>query len=84
MEEQYAINIADLTRDPIMASLLIGPVTAAHLIVRAEPNAADGHAVILECDQQRAKAILDVIRMRYDKATVRCYRQGPRGGWRRI
>jgi len=80
----FAVNVSDLTRDAIVAGFLVGPVTRAGNIVRAEPSAADGHALVLDCDDEQAQAIVDVIRMKYSKGQFRCYRQGPRGAWRRI
>jgi len=81
---QYAVNVADLTTDTIIAGFLVGPVTRAGNIVRAEPSAADGHALVLDCDDEQAAAIVDVIRMKYPKNLFRCYERGKRGAWRRI
>jgi len=80
----YAINITDLEKDDIVANFLVMPAAHSRTIVRAEPSAADGHALVLDCDDEQAAAIVDVIRMKYPKNLFRCYRQGPRGGWRRI
>ena len=81
----YAVNVADLTNRSFdkgcfnVAGMLINPVQGD--IVDAEPKQIDGHALTLNCDDERALAIIQVLRM---KANVRAYKQGPRGGWKSI
>lgn len=82
-----AINVADLTRhDPLMTSLMLSGVTPERRLVKCGPNLDDG-GVILECHDERALAIVrwfrqhDEARKRY---ATRAYRQGPRGGWRKL
>ena len=70
--DEYAINISDATKDPFMMGMMLGPVTRSRYVIEAEKT-IDGSAVVLECDTERAKAIVDVIRMKYAKHEIRCY-----------
>ena len=78
MPDQYSVNIADLTKDITLGQILISPVTPNRTIVNAEPKNFDGMAVLLECDEERAKAIIEVIRIKYRKDQLRCYRNKTR------
>lgn len=80
----YAINIADLTKDKdgVWAPFLIGPVSGQ--AVEAEKR-FDGMALTLACDEERAQAIVEVIRLKYKKHEMRCYQSKTgKGGWKRI
>lgn len=86
-EKQYAVNIADLTHfaqkktmHPV--TLLLDPVLS-HVVVHAEGRRLDGDAVILDCEPERAKAIISVIRMKIPKHMLRIY-TGAGQTWRRI
>lgn len=83
MEGHYAVNIADLTKDTILATFLLAPVIADHSIVRAEKT-FDGGAVLLRCEDEQALAIIDVVRLKYTQNLFRFYHRGKRGGWRRV
>lgn len=78
MPDQYSINIADLTKDAILGPILIAPVTPNRTIIDAEPGRMDGMAILLECDEERAKAIIDVIRIKHEKHDIRCYKNNER------
>lgn len=81
---EYAVNIADMTKEPVMANLLLGP-HASDGIVQAEPGRVDGGAMRLTCDRDQMAAIIHVIRMRHGKAAFRFYESKTgRGGWKRI
>ena len=59
-----SINVADLmTMNEMMVGMLISPVTPNHILHNKEPGRIDGMAVELECDEERAVAIVDVLRM---------------------
>lgn len=83
---QYAVNVADLTRfaqaplSPVM--LLIQPVLSRQ-IVQAERQRIDGDAAILACDEERALAIVELIRRRVPKHQLRIY-HGAGRTWRRL
>lgn len=82
----YAINVCDLLNPEmaLIAGLLLGPVTPDRQRVRVVRDSPDTEAVILQCDEARARAIVDTIRTGAEnrKLKVRCYEQGPKGGWR--
>jgi len=83
--EEYAINIYDLTRDEILAQWLIGPLVENRIVVDCEPDLIDGRAVLLECDPERAAAVVQVIRKRWPRHLLRCYcRKKGRKKWQRI
>jgi len=85
----YAVNIADLTNTPvgsdICMTMLLTPVLDRSPIWVAGRKRLDEVAMGLDCDEERAKAIADVIRLHYKKHQVRVYysRTG-KGGWKRI
>jgi len=87
MSGRIAINVADMTRDPMGAALLIGPVTKGRVLVNANPHVFDEGAVVLECDEKRARAIAQILRDQDDRQKrtyrTRVYFEGARGGWRR-
>ena len=79
-----AVNVADISvqgPDALAIGILVAPVIRGKQTVNPQPRRADGMAVILECDDERARAIVDVLR---NNLRVRAYEQGPRGGWRKI
>ena len=80
----YAINVADLTHDLILKDFMILPVCPNKKTVQIVKDRLDETAIILECDETRAKAIVDIIRSKYQKNKFRCYesRTG-NGGWKR-
>lgn len=80
---RYAVNLADLIRmPPICSAILIGPVRGEVSNINKRRVAAT--IVELACDEARAEAIAGVIRVRYNRNELRCYKRGPRGGWKRI
>ena len=70
---QYSINVMDMTKDGILSSFMIAPVIKSRTLYNAEPGRVDGTAVILECPDERSKAIIECIRMKYGKNEFRCY-----------
>ena len=81
----YAVNIADLTKDGILASCLIAPHVQRRHVVKAEgPRVLDGDALVLECGDAQAKAIIAVIRMKWSRNLLRAYTRGAKDGWRRV
>ncbi len=85
----YAVNLADLTGqlDPVIAGALIAPVAPNKVLlnnVEPEGYIADV-GLLLECDEDRAEAIVEVIRRKYQKHELRCYySKTGRGSWRRV
>lgn len=69
----YSINVMDLTKDDILSTYMIAPVIQSRQLVNVEPSRVDGHAVVLDCPEERALAIIEVIRKKYGKNKFRCY-----------
>lgn len=70
---RYSINVMDLTKDDILSTFMIAPVIQSRQIINVEPGRVDGVAVVLDCPEIRAKAIIEVIRTKYGKNEFRCY-----------
>ena len=70
---RYAVNLGDLVRpeNRIVASAMIAPVQGG--TVEVDRQRVDGVAVLLNCDDERAQAIVDVIRLKRRKHELRCY-----------
>ncbi len=83
--KEYAINVVDLIKDMFLAEWLVSPIVQNRIIVNAEEGVIDGGAIVLECDEKRAKGIVDVIRIKYHKNELRCYERNSNGKtWKRI
>ena len=83
----YAVNLADLSNTEVgrdfCLGMLLKPVLGTRP-VEAEKR-FDGHAVLLECDEERAAAIVEVARKHYKRWQLRFYRSKTgNGGWRRV
>jgi hypothetical protein len=74
----YAINLADLLAvaesDQTIFPFLIAPVVQNRLHRRIDPEHPDTEALVLECPPEQAEAIIEVIRLRYPKNRLRCYK----------
>lgn len=81
----YAVRLTDLSGidlDRRMAAMAVAPVQGE--LIEVQPEHLDaGTAVVLDCDEERAAAIVEVIRLRCDRNRVRIYRQEKKG-WKRI
>jgi len=77
----YAINVADMTKDPILSQVLIGPLVPNRIIVKAEPDRIDGGAVQLQCSEEQAENVLAVIRLKYKPHEFRVYRSKTGKRW---
>ena len=81
----YAVNIADLWKYPIAAIMLSPDVIPNMRRVKAEGEGRmDGCALLLECNEERAKAIIDVIRLNCKKHELRCYETSSYKAWKGI
>ena len=81
---RYAVNLADMMRPEltVIMNILIGPVRGE--TVETDSDRFDETAVVLECPEDRGRAIVDKIRLRYRKSQLRCYESNAeKGGWRR-
>jgi hypothetical protein len=88
MSGRIAVNVADLTRNPaFVTEVLLGPVTPSRLTVGAELDRVDGIALVLEADDARARAIVEILRVkdsRMGRYSTRAYVEGTRGGWAKL
>jgi len=73
MSKVYSVNVMDMTKDDILSTFMIAPVIRSRQIIEAEKGRIDGMAVILDCPEERARAIIGVIRSKYGKNEFRCY-----------
>jgi hypothetical protein len=84
----YAIHLADLLlvlRDEFALRTLLKPLVENQHLVEVTPGMFDGVALVLNCDDERAAAVVKVIRLRYRRDQVRCYRStSGRGSWRQV
>jgi hypothetical protein len=84
----YAIQLSDLLctgheTERMLLSWLIRPVMGQ--AVDVEPAKFDGAAVVLECDEERAAAIVAVIRAKYKRNQVRCWQsKSGAGSWKMV
>ncbi len=81
----YAVNLADLTVKgrEVVTGCLIAPVCPSRTLVSAEPGRGDGIGVLLECEDEQAQAIVEVLRLKFKPHDMRCYKR-ERGRWRRV
>lgn len=88
----YAANLADLTAHkqnpadaiPMMLLAKVLDTNAANAVECERGKAAGmGHGILFLCDDERAEAIIEVIRAKYKKHKWRFYRQMSRR-WKRI
>ena len=73
MSKVYSVNVMDMTKDDILSTFMIAPVIRSKQIIETEKGRIDGMAVILDCPEERARAIIEVIRRKYGKNEFRCY-----------
>lgn len=86
MPYHYAVNVADLTKPgaKVIATFMIAPVTPNRYTVTAEPGRLDGGAVVLECDDEHAQAIVEIIRRTWSRNALRCYHSQTGKTWKRV
>ena len=80
---QYAVNIGDMTLDKTISSILLAPLIKDRSIIKAEKT-VDGGAVRLEGTEERIKAAIAVVRMKYSKARFRFYESKTGKSWKRV
>lgn len=90
----YAFNVADLTvlkRDaPLLVNVMIAPVISQQspTLVKVGNNVDDYAVVTEDLPEERLNAIVQIIHKGMGQwrgyPQFRAYRQGPRGGWRKV
>jgi hypothetical protein len=78
----YAVNVADMTMPHNRFALqwLVGPIIPSRQVVSTGSDSNDRDAVVLECPDDQAEAICEVLRR--GGYMVRCYTRGTKGGWK--
>ena len=85
----YAINLADITNTPagrdFVLAMLLDPVLDRSCAIQIDSSRFDEMGVRLDCDEGRAEAIVDTIRIKYRKSQVRMYHSKTgNGSWKRV
>lgn len=62
----------DMVQRPYVGQL-VAPVAGARIVIEAELNRIDSSALVLDCDEERARAIIGIIRLHYRSHEQRCY-----------
>jgi hypothetical protein len=80
----YAVNVADTTRlSDAERTFLLAPVLQPRQVEKAEMGRIDGLCVVLQCDDERARAIIQLLRKKYPKHILRFYHKKI-VAWKRI
>jgi hypothetical protein len=85
----YTIHIVDLMvvqRDCYPLKLLLAGVVDAEHAVDVAQDQVGGVGLALTCDDERAQAIIQLIRLHYNRHEVRIFhsRTGSAGSWRKV
>jgi len=82
----YAINVPDLTMlqgvDKTVVEMMLAPVISRKIQMNLSGNRPDEFGVVIEADDQRSTAMIDIIRFKFP--SFRFYKRGPMDGWKRI
>lgn len=86
---RYAVNLADLLelrqRGIWAADLLALPLIQSGQVVQINRRRVAGVAVILDCDEERAAAVIAVLRKKLPRNRLRCYRSKTgAGSWKGV
>jgi hypothetical protein len=88
----YAVSIADMTKEPLISSLLFSPfIHHGEAAVPGDIFAAEGKdeyssmAAKLHCTAEEFAGLLLIVRRRYHRNEFRLYQSKTgRGGWKRV
>lgn len=71
----YAISIPDwhANQSDVGLKLLISPVVQSRKVVHCDKSQYDAMGILLDCDDLRADAIVDLIRKKYPHHKLRIY-----------
>ncbi len=79
----YAVSLPDITGNDLLRQLVAAMVMRVEgETVEVDRSRWDGIAVGLDCDDERAEAIVAVIRKHYTRDQLRCWKRGKT--WKRI
>ena len=74
----YAFNLSDWTahREDVILTMLLANVIPDRITVNVEPGSqVDGAGVIMQCDEDRAAAIVEIVHKKYHRNLMRFYRR---------
>jgi len=82
---KYAVNICDLYRfkDNFFLQLLILPVVQTGKTLQCEKS-IDSIGLSIDCDDERAQAIIELIRKKFKRYELRCYCSRCGNSWKRV
>lgn len=86
----YAVNLIDFmaNKDDVGLAIILlatGLVDKESAPVTVDKNRVDETALPLDCDDERGQAVVELIRKKYKRHELRCYRSKTgHGGWKRI
>lgn len=85
----YAINLADWHKHRLdygIQILLLAVIDDDSRVVECERRRPDGVGVVLDCDDERAAAIVTIVRQRLKKHQLRFYKNKSQSGksWKRV
>jgi hypothetical protein len=77
------LSLADIGSAEPAACMLVAPVIRERKTVEVQRGRVDGVAVVLECDDDRARAIVQVLRTKYPNWRMRAW-EGKGSTWKPI
>jgi hypothetical protein len=84
----YAVNIGDfitLAKSDAALRFVIGPLIDPSAVIEVERGRIDGFGAILDCSEERASAIIEIVRKRRKKYQFRFYQsETGEGSWVRV
>lgn len=82
----YAINLIDWAakKDDFGLVLLLRSVIDRDSRIETNPRRIDELALRLSCDEERAEAIVEIIRLKYERHQLRCYHSKTGRSWKRV
>lgn len=85
----FAINLADWQRfhDDLALRLILTPLVGDPETVQTVPcekEHLDGMGILLQCDDEAGRTVVDVIRRHYHRNVLRCYQSNTGRSWKRV
>ena len=88
---KYAVNLPDLTGQIQRSSseaaglrVMLLPVIDRSKLINCKPGQFDGVGLEFTCSNEQSVAIMALIRKKYQRHELRCYRSKTGNGWERI
>lgn len=84
----YAVNVGDfitLAENDAALRFVIGPLIDPSAVIEAERGRIDGFGAVLNCSEEKANAIIEIVRKRLKKYQFRFYQSKTgNGSWVRV